>query len=127
MSPEERQALREATRIGKQVRFSFPADQKRRSIVGQVVDEVCLIRDRHKLVIEQIRYVQRHLWNDDEVAYRLGYFRVRKSWGVVEITWSTRAMLITESELDFLLRQARQKGWRVRPYFASSPAVPPSA
>ena len=121
LSTDEQQALKTASRVGNIVRFRFPADPKRRSLVGEVVDEVCLIRDRHKLVIEQIRYTQRHLWNDDEVAYRVGYFRIRESWPELKIVWSNRAIMISESELDFLWRQAREKGWSVRPFFGSTP------
>lgn len=120
MYPEEREALRRATRIGTIVRFRFPADQKRRHVVGVVVDEVSLVRDAHKLVIEKIQYAQHHLWNEDQVAYRLGYFRIVRRWTGFEVRWSTHSMLITESELDFLLRQAQHKGWRIPPFFSPS-------
>lgn len=117
MRREDRELLSKATRIGKTVRFMFPSDRKRRNLVGEVVDEVSLIRDRHKIVIQQVRYTQQHLWDDAELGYRIGYFRIAGRWGKVEVRWSNRSMLLSEVEVDFLLKQAAQKGWRIPGFF----------
>ena len=115
LTKEERRLLLEATRVGSTVRFRLPSDRKKRSIVGQVVDEVGLIRDRHKLVVQQIRYAQHHLWDDDDVAYRLGYFSF--AWDCMldreKLVWRYNSVLVTSTELSFLLRQASQRGWSI--------------
>lgn len=116
LSEEERDLLLAATRVGKTVRFRLPTDSKRRRVVGQVIDEVGLIRDRHRLVVQQIRYTQHHLWDDDDVAYRLGYFSFKwdsYSGSDTEVVWRYNSVLVTTTELSFLLKQAAQKGWSI--------------
>lgn len=67
LTREEKEVLRKASRVGSTVRFGLPVDQKRRIVVGEVVDEVGFIRNRHE-VVQKIPYPQRHLWDDDVVA-----------------------------------------------------------
>lgn len=114
ISSDELRLLKSATRVGTITKFRFPGARDSRKYVGEAVDEVALLRDRYKVVIQKVKYPQHHLWDDAECGYRLGYFMISSSYAEPSrVVWRNYAMLITESELDFLLRQAEQKGWRI--------------
>lgn len=119
LTDDDFRSLRLATRIGQRVRLRLPADEKKRSVVGVVIDEVALIRDRHKLVIQQIRFAQCHIWDDDEVAYRIAYCRLHKGRldDHATLTWHYRSVPIAASELAFLLQQAAHKKWTLTTTF----------
>lgn len=118
LSADEFSLLQSATRVGRITKFRIPNGNGVRNVIGEVVDEVAFIRDRHKVVVQKVKYPQHHLWDDAECGYRLGYFTVpRDLFAPPRIVWRNYAMVITETEVDFLLQQAKQKGWRIPAYF----------
>lgn len=77
--------------------------------MGKVVDEVYIIVNDYKHMIQKIEFAQGLSWDRSKYAYRTGYY----TWDAnfKRIIWGQFTQFLTEKEYSRLLEQARKKGW----------------
>jgi hypothetical protein len=81
-----------------------------RTIVGTVEDEVSIIGDHCKLMIQRIRHTpQQASAAGSTVAYRSCYYSYTAD--MKRIVFGQYAQCVSKPEFQDLLKQARAKGW----------------
>jgi hypothetical protein len=104
--------------IGKPVRHKDKATGEKVEM-GTVDDEVSVIVDDYKNVLQRIRHNSnaKHWggiygwWDDSEWVYRTGYYTYDKNGK--SIVWGQYTQFVSEKELKQLLALARAKGWDI--------------
>lgn len=102
--------LEAMTRIGKDVRL-IDRETGTEKVWGVVEDEVGIVVDGAKHVIQRVRLADDMTWNGDSYGYRTGSFFVDRRTG--SIKWAQYAQTLLEPEYRELLALAKKKGWPV--------------
>jgi hypothetical protein len=110
MNWDDEQKLGSMTRIGMEVRL-IDRHTGRERVWGVVEDEVGIVADDVKHVIQRIRLAADVRQNGDGYGYRTGSFFEDRHSG--RIKWAQYAQAVTETELQELLALAKKKGWPV--------------
>lgn len=110
MNWSDEKKLESMTRIGTEVRV-IDRQTGRETFWGVVEDEVAIVVEDAKHVIQRIRLADDARRNGDEYGYKTGTFFVNRHTG--RIKWAQYAQAVTESELQELLALAKKKGWPV--------------
>ena len=110
MNWSDEKKLESMTRIGTEVRV-IDRRTGRETFWGVVEDEVAIVVEDAKHVIQRIRLADDAKRNGDEYGYKTGTFFVDRHTG--RIKWAQYAQAVTESELQELLVLAKKKGWPV--------------
>ena len=79
--------------------------------MGTVEDEVYVMVNDYKHMIQRIRFADGMAWGDCTHAYRSGYYTYDA--GMKHIKWGQYTQFVTEKEFKSLLSQARNKGWDI--------------
>jgi len=106
----QRQRLEGMTRIGKTVLHKHKDGGGYRRM-GIVEDEVYVMVNDYKHVIQKIKIECGAYWDGSQYAYRTGYYTYdakRK-----RIVWGQYTQFLTEQEYKELLSKARAKGWAI--------------
>jgi hypothetical protein len=109
MNWSDEQKLESMTRIGMEVRL-IDRQTGRETLCGVVKDEVAIVVEDAKHVIQRIRLVDDARRNGDEYGYRTGTFFVDRQG---RIKWAQYSQALTETQLQELLSLAKKKGWPV--------------
>lgn len=107
---EDQRKLELATRIGKEV-IAQARESWSPIVWGVVEDEVSLVVDGAKHVIQRIRLAKDITWDGSEYGYKTGTFQIDPRTG--SIKWAQYSQVISERELSELLARARKKGWPI--------------
>jgi hypothetical protein len=110
LTDQQRQRLEGATRIGKTI-LHKDKDGGGYRRMGIVEDEVYIIVNDYKHVIQKIKIECGTYWDGSQYAYRTGYYTYdakRK-----RIVWGQYTQFLTEQEYKKLLSKARAKGWAI--------------
>lgn len=110
MTPDQLKWLEGATRIGKMVRHKNKGGPGHQA-VGKVVDEVYIIVNDYKQMIQQIEFAPGSEWGGNRYAYRAGYYTYDAN--MKKRTWGQYTPVLTESQYRELLQKAKQKGWGI--------------
>jgi hypothetical protein len=105
---DDQRKLETATRIGKEV-IAQARDAWSPIVWGVVEDEVSLVVDGAKHVIQRIRLSKDIAWDGSEYGYKTGTFQLDARTGAVK--WAQYSQVLSERELSELLARARSKGW----------------
>jgi hypothetical protein len=104
--------LESMTRIGMEVRLTDPeTGGSREKLWGVVEDEIGIVVEGAKHVVQRIRLAEDVRRNGDEYGYKTGSFLVDRRTG--RIKWAQYAQVLTEAELCELLALTKKKGWPV--------------
>src|SRR5262249_7070954 len=106
----QRQRLERVSRIGKQVVHKHKGGGGYRGM-GIVEDEVYVLANDYKHVIQKIRLESGTYPDGSRYAYRTGYYTYdakRK-----RIVWGQYTQFLTEQEYKQLLAKAQAKGWGI--------------
>jgi hypothetical protein len=107
---EDVQRLELATRVGKEVWLNERSSGMP-ILWGIVEDEVGLVVDDAKHVIQRIRLAKDVSWDESEYGYKTGSFTIDARTGSVK--WAQYSQVVSEQEYRELLTKARAKGWPV--------------
>lgn len=107
---EDQRRLETATRIGKEV-MANARDSWTPHVWGVVEDEVSIVVDGAKHVIQRIRLADGISWDGSEYGYKAGTFVIDARTGGVK--WAQYSQVLSEREFVTLLEKARGKGWPV--------------
>ena len=107
---EDQRKLETATRIGKEV-IAQARDSWSPIAWGVVEDEVSLVVDGAKHVIQRIRLAKDAAWDGSEYGYKTGTFQVDPRTGAIK--WAQYSQVLSEREYCELLTRARAKGWPI--------------
>ena len=108
------QRLEAATRVGKEVWLNERGSGMP-MLWGVVEEEVGLVVDDAKHVIQRIRLAQGVSWDQSPYGYKTGSFTIDPRSGGVK--WAQYSQVLSEREYVELLAKARAKGW---PIFAAA-------
>ena len=107
----QRSRLQVMSQTGRPVYF-VPKGSTSRMMVGIVEDEVSIIADHCKLIIQRIRHTaERARESGSRFAYRSCYYSYTAD--LSRIVFGQYAQCVSEREFQDLLNQARTKGWPV--------------
>jgi hypothetical protein len=106
----QRDRLESISRKGKDVRFKYKGRSDRYTM-GQVEDEVYVMVNDYKHVLQRICFCKGVSWDGSTHAYRTGYYTYDSK--VTRIVWGQYTQFLTEKEFKALLGLAREKGWDV--------------
>src|ERR1700690_211869 len=96
--------------LGKTVKFKHKGRAGYR-LIGTIVDEVSLICDEYKHVMQRIRFEPDASNDGCRYAYRTGYWTWRGDGkGVV---WGQYTQLLSEREQRKMIARAKAKGWPI--------------
>lgn len=112
----DQRKLDAATRVGKTVQ-ALGRDGTSTLAFGVVEDEVCLVVDGAKYIMQRIRLADGVGWDDSRYAYRFGAFVVDVRTRAIR--WTQYTPTMTEREYATLLARAAEK-W---PAFATPRAA----
>ena len=110
LDPEDQRKLEAATRLGKEV-VATGRDSWSPTVLGVVVDEVSVVANAAKHVIQRIKLTKDIAWDGSEYAYKAGTFYVDPRTG--DVKWAQYSQIISEREHRELLARARAKGWPI--------------
>ena len=110
LTKELRVRLESMSRIGKVVVFKNKGGGGYRT-TGTVEDEVYVMVNDYKHVIQKIRFADGVARDGSMHAYRTGYYTYDAA--KKRIIWGQYTQFLTEKEYRALLGQARAKGWEV--------------
>ena len=110
LDPEDQRKLEAATRLGKEV-VATGRDSWSPTVLGVVVDEVSVVANAAKHVIQRIKLTKDIAWDGSEYAYKAGTFYVDSRTG--DVKWAQYSQIISEREHRELLARARAKGWPI--------------
>jgi hypothetical protein len=110
MDWDKQQKLETATRIGKQVWLNGKGGWTP-TLWGTVDDEVAIVGDGVKHVIQRIRFADGVSWDGSEYGYKTGAFTYDERSSAVK--WAQYSQCVSEKEYSELVEQARKKGWPV--------------
>ena len=105
---EEVRRLEAATRVGKEVWLNERGSGMP-ILWGVVEDEVGLVVDDAKHVIQRIRLANGVSWDKSEFGYKTGSFTIDPRSGGVK--WAQYSQVLSEREYGVLLAKVREKGW----------------
>ena len=106
----EQQKLEAATRVGKEVWLNGKGGWTP-MLWGVVEDEVAIVVDSTKHVIQRIRFADGVSWDGSKYGYKTGAFTLDPRTGAVK--WAQYSQCVSEEELKALIAKARDKGWAV--------------
>jgi hypothetical protein len=107
MTKSEREALERCTGIHKEVRFKRKGESSK-YLLGTVVDEVSVIVDDYKHLIQRIK-LDPSTYGANKYAYRTAYYTL--SAKEHRPVWGQYHGLVFETDFRKLLRKAHKKGW----------------
>ena len=111
LTTEQRARLQAMSQIGRPAHFVAKGPTTSTNI-GTVVDEVSIISDHFKLMVQQIRHSPEQVdLAGTELAYRFCYYSFTAD--MKHIKFGQFALTVSAEELKELLRQARAKGWKI--------------
>lgn len=102
------QRLDAATRIGKEVWLNERGSGMP-MLWGVVEDEVGIVVDDAKHVIQRIRLAAGVSWDGSQYGYKTGSFTIDPRSGAVK--WAQYSQVLSEREYNELLARARAKNW----------------
>jgi hypothetical protein len=110
MTDVQRQRLEAISRIGKLVVHKHKGASSHNGM-GIVEDEVYIMVNDYKHVIQKIKIENGAYWDGSQYAYRTGYYTydARRK----RIVWGQYTQFLTEQEYKQLLSKARAKGWAI--------------
>jgi hypothetical protein len=106
----DQKKLEAATRVGKDIWLNA-RDTGMPTRWGVVEDEVGLIVDGAKHVIQRIRFADDIAWDGCEYGYKTGSFVVDPRSG--SIKWAQYSQVLSEHEYRELLALAKARGWPI--------------
>ena len=109
MDWNDEKRLESLTRIGEDVRL-IDRTTGRERLWGVVEDEVGIVVDGAKHVVQRVRLADDVRRNGNEYAYKTGSFTMKARGG---IRWTPYAQTVSENELRELLGLMKKKGWPV--------------
>lgn len=108
----KRQAILRAnySGTGKFVKFKHKGREGYR-LIGEIVDEVSVICDEYKHVMQRIRFSPDASNDGCRYAYRTGYW----TWTAdgKKVVWGQYTQLLSEREQRKMIARARAKGWPI--------------
>lgn len=107
---DDQRKLETASRLGKQV-IAQARESWSPIVWGVVEDEVSLVVDGAKHVIQRIRLAKDATWDGSEYGYKTGSFHLDPRTGAVK--WAQYSQVLSEREMSELLARARSKGWPI--------------
>ena len=107
MTKNEREALARCSGIDKPVWFKHK-DKPGREQWGTVEDEVSIIVNEYKHLIQRIR-LSPESWGTNRYAYRTAYYTLTAK--TRKPVWGQYHALLLEADYRRLLRKADKKGW----------------
>lgn len=107
---EDVQRLESASRIGKEVWLN-ERNSGMPILWGIVEDEVGVVVDDAKHVIQRIRLAKDASHDGSEYGYKTGAFTIDPRTGSVK--WAQYSQVVSEQEYRDLLARAKAKGWPV--------------
>ena len=110
MTDEQRRKLIAASQINRVTYFIEKDEVKRHKVMGKVIDEVYIIVDDYKHMIQRIQS-QEPYWDGSTVAYRTCYYTFDAKGE--NIKFGQYAQFLTQKEYSVLLAKARAKGWPI--------------
>jgi hypothetical protein len=81
------------------------------SLWGVVEDEVSLVTDRAKHVIQRIRLAKDVSWDGSDYGYKAGSFVIDPATGKVK--WAQYSQVVSEHEYRELLAKVKTRGWPI--------------
>jgi len=108
LTKEEKERLEGTSGIGKDVKFTVEGG-KPAWVPGTIVDEVYVMVEDYKHVLQRIKLREGERRGGNEYAYRTGHWTYRGQ----KINWGQYIQFLTESEYRELLTKARAKGWPI--------------
>jgi hypothetical protein len=106
----QQQKLEAASRIGKEVWLNGKGSWTP-TLWGIVEDEVSILVDSTKHVIQRIRLADGVSWDGSKFGYKTGAFTLDARSNAVK--WAQYSQCLSEEEFRELLGKAREKGWPV--------------
>ena len=96
--------------IGKKVTFKDKGDRSRK-VKGTVEDEVFVMVNDYRQMIQRIKFEDGASWDSSTHAYRAGYYTydAKKK----RIFWGQYTQVVTQNEYKELLNKAQKKGWDI--------------
>ena len=110
LTPQDRQRLESQSMLHKPIKFKTKGTGESWD-VGVVEDEVYVIVNDYKHMIQKIRFTEGKGWGDNQFAYRTGYYTFQ--YNTNKIKWGQFTQFLTESEYKELLGKAKAKGWSI--------------
>ena len=110
LDSEDQRKLEAATRLGKEVIATGQASWSP-TVLGVVVDEVSVVANDAKHVIQRIKLTKDVARDGSEYAYKAGTCYVDPRAG--DVKWAQYSQIISEREHRELLAKARAKGWPI--------------
>ena len=110
MTEAQRARLESMSRMGKDVRFKHKG-RRGGHTMGRVEDEVYVMVNDYKHLLQRIRFLDGVSWDGSTHAYRSGYYTYDSD--KTRIVWGQYTQFLTEKEYKALLGLARAKGWDV--------------
>lgn len=107
---DDQRELESATRVGKQM-MANARDSWTPVVWGVVEDEVSLVVDGAKHVIQRVRLAKGMSWDGSAFGYKTGAFVLDPRNGGVK--WAQYSQVLSEGEYAELLARARAKGWPI--------------
>jgi hypothetical protein len=108
MTPDQEKRLEGMSRQGQTVKFKNKGKPGYQEI-GKVVDEVYIMVDDYKHLIQKIEFKDGVSWDGSKFAYRTGYYTYDGQ--MKNIKWGQYTQFLTEKEYKALLSKAKEKGW----------------
>ena len=108
MTPDQAKKLEAMSGQGKPVRFKHKGRQGYQEI-GEVVDEVYIMSDDYKHLLQKIKFKDGVSWDESKFGYRTGYYTYDGQ--MKKIKWGQYTQFLTEKEYKALLSKAKEKGW----------------
>ncbi|SRR5579883_516251 len=110
LSDLQRQRLEGISRVGKTIFHKIKGGDGHHRM-GIVEDEVYVLVNDYKHVIQKIKIEDGAYWDGSHYAYRTGYYTYDAKRE--RIVWGQYMQFLTEQEYKELLSKARAKGWAI--------------
>jgi hypothetical protein len=107
---QDRKRLESQSMLNKPIKFKTKGSEEF-SVIGIVEDEVYVIVNDYKHMIQKVRFSEGKGWGGNQFAYRTGYYTFQ--YGTNKIKWGQFTHFLTESEYKELLDKAKSKGWGI--------------
>lgn len=109
MTEEQTRKLENLSMIGRNVHFKIKG-MNEKAVYGKVVDEVYLIVEDYKHLIQKIK-ITHEFWKRSEYGYRTGYY----TWDAHKrrIVWGQYTQVLTQEEYKELLAKAKERKWEI--------------
>jgi hypothetical protein len=110
MTDEQKRILEAATRKGKTVWFRDKITGKPIRW-GTVEDEVYVLDNDYKHLIQRIRYAEEGSSDSPWIGYRTGYYTFDKN--MKHVKWGQYSQCLSEEKYRDLLGEAKTRGWPI--------------